>query len=358
MYKDLNLNREKLLPAIKEFCEQRFTSYNVSDLIPKGGPRNRVEIAANDIHFFIDFHFNKKGSTSIDISGGDHSDIKKELADYIISDKSCKIGDLSEKNKTVSVKNISRKDFEIILEILKSSEFAKPNEIKVTQQAYDEIYRLSGKYGDQLTVHYYPTTNRVKIEGRPLHLFNEAFLCLTQLVDGAELDEILKKFYNIEIDKKDIIAQYQTLLPNSAGKHSEKLEKYICQAIYNYNLTGDMFEYGSLIFPVFKALEGHLKNVLYSKHGIECKNGYFNMFDPVNDDEFILQVKYHPNCSRQAQIDYFGETYSYFHKQRHSLFHWGDPSLAKDQTRLVDDITEAQGIIIDTLNIIDKYYIL
>ncbi|HWR10121.1 hypothetical protein, partial [Sporomusa sp.] len=71
----------------------------VSDLIFKGGHRHRVEIEADGSCFYVDFHFKVNGSTSIDISSGQHIDKKKQIKDAILSDPTCLLAG-SEKNVT------------------------------------------------------------------------------------------------------------------------------------------------------------------------------------------------------------------------------------------------------------------
>ena len=86
MSREKMLNREEIVPAIKKICTENYKVYSVSNLLHKGGHRHRVEIAADGIEFFVDFHFRANGSTSIDISSGHHVDKKKQIKDAILSD--------------------------------------------------------------------------------------------------------------------------------------------------------------------------------------------------------------------------------------------------------------------------------
>ncbi|WP_371373015.1 hypothetical protein [Sporomusa aerivorans] len=83
------LNRELIVPAIKKYCLESYKEFTVSDLIHKGGYRYRVEIEADGTAFFVDFHFRANGSTSIDISSGQHVDRKKQIKDAILGDPAC-----------------------------------------------------------------------------------------------------------------------------------------------------------------------------------------------------------------------------------------------------------------------------
>ena len=86
MSKEKMLNRELIVPAIKKFCSENYKKFTVSDFIHKGIHRHRVEIEADGACFFVDFHFRTNGSTSIDISSGQHIDKKKQIKAAIIAD--------------------------------------------------------------------------------------------------------------------------------------------------------------------------------------------------------------------------------------------------------------------------------
>ncbi len=83
------LNRDLIVPTIKKFCSENYKEFIVSGLIHKGGHRHRVEIEADGLCFFVDFHFKVNGSTSIDISSGHHIDKKKQIKDAILGDPTC-----------------------------------------------------------------------------------------------------------------------------------------------------------------------------------------------------------------------------------------------------------------------------
>lgn len=91
MSREKMLNRELIVPKIKEFCTEFYREFTVSDLIHKGGHRHRVEIEADGSKFFVDFHFRANGSTSIDISSGHHPDKKQQIKTAILSDPTCLI---------------------------------------------------------------------------------------------------------------------------------------------------------------------------------------------------------------------------------------------------------------------------
>lgn len=93
MSREKKLNREILVSVVKKICSIHYKEFVVSELIHKGGQRHRVEIAADGLFFYVDFHFKSNGSTSIDISSGQHIDMKKKIMAAILNDPTCLLGD-------------------------------------------------------------------------------------------------------------------------------------------------------------------------------------------------------------------------------------------------------------------------
>lgn len=79
------LNREILVSAVKDICSMHYKECKVSELIHKGAHRHRIEIEADGLFFYVDFHFKVNGSTSIDVSSGQHIDKKKQIMAAILS---------------------------------------------------------------------------------------------------------------------------------------------------------------------------------------------------------------------------------------------------------------------------------
>jgi len=93
MSKEKMLNRQELVSIIKKICSVNYKEFTVSNLIHKGGQRHRVEIEADGLNFYIDFHFKDNGSTSIDVSSGQHIDKKKQIMAVILGDPTFLIKD-------------------------------------------------------------------------------------------------------------------------------------------------------------------------------------------------------------------------------------------------------------------------
>jgi hypothetical protein len=352
--KNLNLNRDKLRSTIIKYFDLHGISAVVSEIIESSGPRRRINITPEGSNaFYIDFHYIKTGTTTIDITGGAQLEIKELISRFLIDDPDCAIGDIHSKSKCFVAPNIHYEDFKVIIELIQS-ENIKGYGHEIRQS--NEIHRFKGSYNEDLIIHYYYTTNKVMIQGRPLLLFNVSVSYITELIDLEELPAVFNDYYKIEIEKSNIEHQYILFFPDSYDKHTIKLKRVLHQAIYNLQLEGNMFDYSYLAFPAFKALEGHLKIEL-ANNGIYLEDNRFKMFiKGATMGKYILDPVYHHVASNK--VSNLEDAYNFYNRQRHSLFHWGDPGEIIDDTRIIENLGQAKELIINTFHIINEYYII
>lgn len=354
-YKGLNLKRENIINSISKFCNIEFDEFTAdTEFEKRDNTRRRVNIEGDRKNFYMDFHFNDKGTTTIEDFGGKEVDIKKKLAYFIKNDDDCKIGDNS-KNKWFVAKNIENSDFRSILELIEESEYYKET-IEKKNYPDKNLYKYKGKYNEDLTIEYYKTKT-VVIKGKPLLLFNEVMVTIGQLIDLDDIPKTFNDYYKVGIRKDDILTQYEIIMSNSYNKHPYKLRKVLLQAVYNSNLEGDMFEYTCLSFPALRALEGHLKYIVYN-HSIKIEKNRIGSIFKCENNKFFLKPKPKAKINSQDKIKYIENAYNYYNKNRHGLCHWNDFQSPLDTTRIIENISEAKQLIIDTLSLIDSYYVL
>lgn len=351
-YRGLNLKQEIIIDSINKFCNICFHKFEVDkEFEVRDTTRRRVSINGDGKIFYIDFHFNGNGTTTIEDFGGKEVDIKKELAFFIKNDDDCKIGDNS-KNKWFVAKDIDSNNFASILELIKESNYYKET---IDEDKIKGFYQYRGKYNEKLTIEYY-TTKTVVIKGRPLLLFNEIMSMITELIDLECIPKLFNDYYNIKIKKDDILEQYKIIVPNVIDKLPLKLEKTLLQAVYNLNLEGDMFDYTYLIFPAFRGLEGHLKYVL-KDCSIILEEDRFNIFDK-SGKVYYLKQDYKKCIKSIDKVNHIEKVYNLLNDKRHVFFHWRYPNTPLDQTPVIESLAYAKTLIKDTLLLINEYYVL
>lgn len=354
-FKGLNIRREEIIPSINKFCSIYFNSFLVDEKFSqKGSTRNRLEIKADEKRFFIDFHFNNDGTTTIEAFGGSEAEIKKELAKFI-KDR-CQFKDTCS-NKWFVATDIEREDFDAVVEILEESEFYEET---ITKSEHENgfMFQCRSKYNEKLTIQYY-SSKKVVVQGRPLLLFNEAITMISELIEPSEIPKAFNDCYEININKDDVTTQYEIKMPNSHNKHPLKLKKVLLQAVYNTNIKGDMFEYSYLASPALRALEGHLKYI-YKANSISLEKEPVGSIFYKDGNRYYMKAEYKSKFRESAEIDYVENAYNYYNAQRHSLFHWGDIECESDidVTRIIENYGQAINLINDTLKLIDEYYLI
>ncbi|WP_017691466.1 type II toxin-antitoxin system RnlA family toxin [Paenibacillus sp. PAMC 26794] len=348
MFRNLNLNRDKIHCSIDKFLRVKGLICTLAPFESFGGTRRRLYISG-ECDTYIDFQFLSKGGTSIDLSSGKSNEFKEELANFIKEDPECSMG--TSNNQWFVVKNIEEDDFLAVIELLKISEYTRDY-----CNHTDGSFRFTGIYDENLVIHRYQTKT-VMIQGRPLLLYNEAVVCITELIDLDELPKTFNDNYKVDVKKSDVEAQYEYYFPLSYDKHGNKFKKILHQGIYNLQLHGDMFEYSHLLFPALRAVEGHLKIALYSYNIPLGPNSSFNMFkrDPTRG-RYRLDEDYSNQINNTHKVGNLEDAYNFYQNQRHKLFHWADQNIHYDDTRIIENLGEAKGLIKDAFSIIDLYY--
>lgn len=261
----------------------------------------------------------------------------------------------------LTVENILLSDVEAIIDII-TDDFGEDNlQKEETNRQYGKSFLLKFNK-DKVTLHYYKTTHKLMMQGKPKQLFSAISLYITELVDVDKIPEIYNNTYHIDIDKNNIYNDFKNYLPNSYDKLPEKISKTLHQAVYNLKLNGDMFDGTYLAQPVIRAIDGHLKMVLL-ENGIINNYNYikqhgYNMFKRANKQKSGYKLCSNSNKAKITDteiITYMEQCYNFFHDYRNRLSHWDDPTAPIDTTKLLK-INEAHDLIKRTLALIDEYY--
>lgn len=186
-FKNLYLNRTKIAEAIEKYAEIidteiKFECVNI-DLI-----RHRWNVCVGSEEFYIDMHYRKNGTTTIDLSGGKQSNLRTNLSEYI-RDRCCiKVEETNE--SWFTVKNIANKDFDPLIQLLKESEYYEKDEMLENSESKCR-WKIYGRFGEQLTIQYYKSNGTVLLQGRPLLLFSDARSYLCTLLDEESVTNVL-----------------------------------------------------------------------------------------------------------------------------------------------------------------------
>lgn len=358
-YGKLNLFQEQIETTVVAFFSAKEEEYRCEELKHVNGARNRIEFMYGGVNNKIDFHFNRDGSTTIDLTPGGPSAIKEELAEFIVKSPICQEKAISGFEKPWFVfENVEYEDFNVVLDLIKAIDGVSEESKKVISGG--EQWVLNSKTGEKVTISYFAKNKKAMVQGKPLKLFTETYTYLMTLIDVGEIPKIMNQQLNIaaDITKESIKKELTTYLPDAANLLNDKIKRLSYQAIMNLKVTDEMFDYAFLAFPALRLLEGHLKYIMKEK-AIKLEDGNFSMFTRTQTGikRYILQPEFDSKFTSN-QKEYVERAYNFYKNNRHSIFHWGDIDnpLGQDRTRMVERLDEATGYITDVFAIVNNYY--
>lgn len=346
-FKDLNLDREQLESCLRQFCQSRQATPELVDNESSSKIIYKI-IKAGIEPARIVFHLKTNGTTTIQVTEGKNKELNIEVAEYIRSHL-CQ-NEISSLNMSIS--GINDSIIDLILDEIES--IREKNDVIVESKQIDggTLYQLkSSTFNDQLNISFYPSKNRLLIQGRPLSCYKIVAYALSTEIDTDTLAKILYK--KDELDKVIVRTEIsEDLLRIKLCKSYDKLPDLIRNLLVSSYCvkaaSPHLLEYSMLTYCELKALEGVIKAKFLENGIVEIPNNIGELFNctatpiTLNTDILIKHTKLNGIRSSLEQA------YTYYRQRRHSLFHMEGFTEA---TAKVNSLQEA-------LNIGDKVYAL
>ncbi len=348
-YRGLVINREEIKECMEDYLNNIFNEVVVEDKEHINSTLYRYVFTIDGESMFLDFHFNGKGTTTIQPSSGGLNEVKINLAEHLKNELS---GVVSAKS-SVSIKNIDLEEFKVFLSLLDENKSIENKDItKVSDGVRHSFYDITGIQGDYIKITYFEN-GTILMQGKPLVLFGELTGLLSELyLNPTEMIKVLNKTYKSSVDKNSIENEYNTVMIDCKDKLSKKMQLVVKQALYNTKIEGDMFDYTFLVQPAFRALEGNIKYVA-KENNVPWKPNIGDMFDYENN--FCL-ITPEGTVIKQEVIDYLENLYEMFRDTRNPYSHWGRSIGIIDNTAIIYKREDAVLKIFDILKEINYYY--
>lgn len=334
-YKKLPLRRDSIEDAIVTFVDQKGTITKKTI----GPNRTRFEIAFNDTSekpAMIDVDFNADGTTTIEEFRGQNKTFSADLAKFIVENTQVVLYDTG----NLFFESITDEQFDYL------TDYAKDNDVTVSQQDVPNgtKFVLSGKYGDTLTATRF-NTGSILFQGRPSMTFNTAITALGDIFPADVVLVGLQKYYKIDFSSDDLIKEVNCRCPNFSANLPDSIMKTILPTIgLSRAIPSGLTDYSYLCFPLFRGLEGLIKELFRQKGiSIPLKGGFggYLTYDASNSTASVLSPfdAIIGDSVFQSRIEYL---YVLLNQHRHRLFHY-DPLtpiyLCKDDAvSIIDEI--------------------
>lgn len=290
-------------------------------------------------------------------------DTYNELADSLAK-AALGLGDfqnaISMRNNGIIANGIKRCDLESVFELLEE-DFS---DLTITRKNIPYALRyelqISIPNRQKLTVNLYEEKKKIWICGRQEDLFNRLTLYLVELLEIEEIPNFLNTIHDTNIDKDVIESEFINFFPNSYDKLPEDLLRYLHQAIFNLHVSDKVYVANYLVEPAIRPLEAVLKMALKNNNIPIRKEGRnydsFFVFKEECNEKYKLKDEYIKENHSIDFLNYLSKCFTYYHKNRNTLFHWDDPTQERDTTRILNTVEEAIPIIRDSISLIDEYY--
>ena len=241
---------------------------------------------------------------------------------------------------------------ETTLELLEQHIMNELNGI-VTFNKSNHFYKISGYNGDTVTLHFYPTTEKILIQGRPYQAYSVLMSFFASL-PYYDFEDIINMSTQGKASKNEIVTVREKM-KNKLGKSYEYLDEALLKSI-----SGSISmiiqlrhaeDYTGCLTGAFKALEGYLKKILSNKFEYRLhKSNTFRMFHRENGSNNIDLNKSITSDSKKSLND----LYKIYSNKRNVYLHSTiDPSF----TRIIKEKSEAENLLYEILNIIGSSYV-
>ncbi len=335
-FRNLNLKQELFDEVLNSFPDITNIDKEMK------GTTTQYKIFVNSKTVLLNVYFKTDGTTTIMYKTGKEQDTGLEIATFLKEE--LLISDL--KTVAFSLKGITNENFKILLEYLKEEE--EEIQIDFESKASGDKYTLESKYNDKFTITRYNNNNTL-FQGKPLYIFSEIKIFLSDILDIAQIIDVENAIYKINIDLVDIKDELQTTLSQSSSYLCETTKKMLTSALVFNKLDIELEDYTAFAFPALRAMESYIKKQLKDE-GINIGDK-FHQFTKISSN-YVLTEEYRSqiNCvKKESSIE---TCYNYYHANRHTLFH--TPAIGA--VARVLNKNEAGTIIDKVFEIIERTY--
>ena len=239
-----------------------------------------------------------------------------------------------------------QKDFEAFVQIIEESDQSISHNVQERPDII--IYKFVNKT-ESVTVTLYKTgEHKLLLQGKNSYLFQVITSTIIELYDDSQVEEILEKAYCINIERDEISNLYNPISDSLPPSYPEGIKRLIKQSLINLLYYAESEDYTMYVFPILRALEGHIKYLLRSV-GINSKRS-FSCFarDPNDKTKYIISQ----NLTDKSKNTSIENCYNYYKAHRDTLFHFGDLFGEADNTRIIESKEDADTFIKKSIDLI------
>lgn len=327
---------KKFIDRIKETRE----GFLVSSCIEKN---NTLEFLFKEkgVVGCITFYFNKNGYTTC-VASNKNKIVEGEILKLLLKDSHtyAKFEDLKSFTLTLSLKNNNLEDIKLFLQKISRNYTLSANGYSFTSKYGESIYLV--EYGEKFV-----------LQGKAGYLLAQLLPYIQSKIDIK--DEEINSLYINGLTKtrsvviSDFENELKTKLTIAYPLINSHIRSIMLPSLILINEGIDIPDYCAYIFPVYRGLEGCLRQLL-QRCNIHVDKSFGCFAPSKQNNKFELKTK---GSYTQDEKKALENLYNYFKNKRNPIFHT-DNDLETSTT--IEDRLVARSHIYDTLDIIEQTF--
>lgn len=351
-YSKLLISKAQVEDAINEFGNLNNSSFCFEKprIINAATGQTRYKIKLPNNEFEIDCYFRSDNKTTIMPLG---TEAGKELADYIVD--SLEYSEIECGSFSI---NTSETTFNNLINYLSGIDGV---EIVKNQDSGNEILRqFLSDIGDKVTLTYYKSTNNLHFQGKFFKLYAEV-KCFLNPVVGVDNGVYIKSM-DLKVDGVELLVKNS--IPLAYDKIGNYYKDYLYDSFVHIKNKLKCKDYSTWTFPALKGLEAFIKKlflvsgvILNDKNGFKLKNPNTKKLEPIflkmnSSNSFYLNSNL-VNIKDKNMETALLETYEYYNKHRHVLFHTKQLEVT---TKKIKSSSDAESIVYKVCDLFQKHH--
>lgn len=351
--------RKEQLEAYKQEFSEKNPSITLRDHLKASSKDTFTFIKVGQDPATVILFYKANGLTTIQYKTGKNQGLGKLFHDFLIS--KC---DPSESNTVnLTLKGMTQENVDMIIEDLKKERIENSNAFDITihnPNTYTVKYEIKCPiYKESLTLNHFTTTNKITIQGRALFTYRTISYCISILLDQASLLSVIEKNDNESrvILHEEVASQHiEMLLPNSYSRLDDTYKNLLVSSYCVKLASPELPEYSILVYADLRVLEGVIKELMM-RHDLYTSSSEERLdigdYFKCNGIASKLKSCYHNNFSTEQTIKCLEESYHFYRKNRHGLFHMGEVGA---EARTTDTLSEVMRLSHEIIKLIDSLY--
>jgi hypothetical protein len=335
VYKDLALNRDKILDVIKSFADNTTVTTEEKAQMIKYTIKVPTEKEA-----LLAVYPVKDGTTTLYANVGKNTTLSLEISQHII--KNCQVPKIE--NKILSIRKMSDVEYDSLIEFLTDCGLVI-SEIRDLETGGKQSKLTANNVGTLYLNKW--ATGTFSVQGSSDVLKGMVIEGLTNLLPYKEIIEAQLNSLKVKSRVEDILIDLKNALPNSFDFLDNTLHAIISPSLVLKKSELVLLDYSCFTFPALRGLEGYIKKLFFEKDIVI--SGTFS--------DYIENGKVRANLITKINnaniVEAIEKCYDYYKNNRHVIFHIDGTIIG---TNVIDDVNVADSIINDTFTLIESTY--